>query len=193
MEYISLGVFAFVMFGVYDINSVKAKSKILQITFFIGVLLLSAATGLLLWKGWNTVDIVINRAVPFLAMGLFFLLLLIYTLFFALPFNETYISSLEKPKVCMKGIYGICRHPGFWCFLGMYACFAIAIPERGMIAGAAIFCILNFVYIVIQDMWTFPNCFGDYHQYKEKVPFLIPTKESLREGLQSLSFERNHK
>lgn len=186
--YIVAGIVAFLLFWVYDINSIKAKSKILKSLFFAGVLLLAAATGLLLLSGLHTGDFPTHHVVLFLILALIFLLLLIYTLFFALPFNTTYINESAKPKVCMVGIYGMCRHPGFWWFLGMYICIALAVPTLEMVIGAVIFCILNFIYIIMQDIWTFPKYFDDYDQYKEKVPFLVPTRASLQEGMKSLKF-----
>lgn len=176
------------LFWVYDINSIKAKSKALKSLFFVGILLLVVATGLLLLSGWNTGEFSTYRMMLFLIFALIFLLLLIYTLFFALPFNATYINESTKPKVCMAGIYGMCRHPGFWWFLGMYICIVLAVPTLEMMVGAAVFCILNFIYIIMQDIWTFPKYFGDYDQYKEKVPFLVPTRASLQEGMKSLKF-----
>ena len=184
--YIITGVVAFCLFLVYDINSIKGNSKILKSMFLTGVLILAAATGLLLSSEWKTGSFSVIRTAGFMIVALVFLILLVYTLFFALPFTETYISDSGKPKVCMTGVYGMCRHPGFLWFLGMYACFALAIPTSAVIWGSAIFCLCNLVYIIVQDKWTFPNFFDDYNHYKEVVPFLIPNRNSIREGIRTL-------
>ena len=36
----------------------------------------------------------------------------IYTLFFALPFDETYVKENQGRKVYTAGMYALCRHPG---------------------------------------------------------------------------------
>ena len=41
---------------------------------------------------------------------------LIYTLFFALPFDETYAKQNNGRYVCDRGVYALCRHPGILCF-----------------------------------------------------------------------------
>ncbi len=49
-----------------------------------------------------------------------FLALLIYTLFFALPFEETYCEENKLRAAYTEGVYGLCRHPGVLWFAGAY-------------------------------------------------------------------------
>ena len=63
------------------------------------------------------------HAVAFLGCALCFLLLLIYALFFALPFQETYVVQNVGNKVCAQGMYALCRHPGVLWFTGFYLSF----------------------------------------------------------------------
>ena len=35
-------------------------------------------------------------------------------------------------------------------------------------------CVLNILYIVLQDKWTFIHTFSDYEDYRRETPFLIP-------------------
>ena len=51
-----------------------------------------------------------------------FLALLIYTLFFALPFEETYCEENRLRAAYTEGVYGLCRHPGVLWFAGAYFC-----------------------------------------------------------------------
>ena len=50
---------------------------------------------------------------------------------------------------------------------------------------AMINCLLNFLYVVLQDGVTFPRVFIDYNIYKQRVPFLIPTVKSIQICIQT--------
>ena len=49
----------------------------------------------------------------FLTAAILFLGLLIYTLFFALPFDETYVKENHERLAYTEGVYALCRHPAF--------------------------------------------------------------------------------
>ena len=79
-------------------------------------------------------------------------------------------------KVYSGGLYGLCRHPGFWWLLFAYVCLGMACGSEMMRFG--LFCsFLNLLYIGFQDMVIFPRIFVDYGDYKRKVPFLIPRRK----------------
>ena len=44
----------------------------------------------------------------------------------------------------------------------------------------------NIAYIVLQDFWIFPATFENYDEYKKTTPFLIPNRQSIRKGLETL-------
>ena len=105
---------------------------------------------------------------------------LIYTLFFALPFEETYCEDNKLRAAYTEGMYGVCRHPGVLWFAGAYLCM------WGMFGGwkQGIYFLLmifwNYLYIIFQDLWTFPQTFFNYREYQKNTPFLIPNKESIQ-------------
>lgn len=187
---IMAGAAAFVLFAVYDINSVCYKKKVLKAAFSAGFLLLAAATGGLMADGWDSRNGI--RTFLFLTAAAGFLLLLLYTLFFALPFKETYVRENALPEVCSEGMYALCRHPGILWFVGLYGCLAAALPRPDLITGAVIFCMCNILYAVLQDVWTFPRYFSEYDRYKMEVPFLIPTGSSIRRCIRTMKSERKH-
>lgn len=189
---IAAGILAFLLFVIYDINSVKYRSVVLKKAFFVGLLLLTAATAVLVVTEWNTCVVANIRRVVFLALGGIFFLLLLYTLFFALPFEKTYVREEKVPQVYSKGMYALCRHPGVLWFIGLYASLAAAVPSFSVILAGSSFCVCNLLYIMIQDVWTFPNYFIDYHSYKKAVPFLIPTGKSIAECIRTIKRERKH-
>jgi len=65
-----------------------------------------------------------------------------------------------------------------------------ALPSR-MIVHGLIFSALNLAYAWFQDCVTFPKTFCDYSDYKEKVPFLIPTKHSVSMAYRTLFSAQN--
>lgn len=185
------GLLAFILFVLYDINSVRFESRLLKPAFFLGFILLTAATVMMFAAGWQMDGEIGNRQIVFLIIAAGFLLMLIYTLFFALPFSDTYVKE-AKPRVCSHGVYALCRHPGVLWFTGMYACFALAMPTLPVILGGTVFSLCNVLYVVMQDMWTFPNYFIDYQSYQKRVPFLIPTVKSGKACIRTLKAGRKH-
>lgn len=164
-----IGLLAFVFYFIYDLNEITLQNKILQKFFFLGTLILGLGT---LWTGFCSDSFVWIWFVP----ALLFFGLLIYTLFFALPFEATYVDPVAGRKVYSGGLYGLCRHPGFWWLLFAYLCLGMACGPRMMRFG--LFCsFLNLLYIGFQDMVIFPRIFVDYGDYQRKVPFLIPRRK----------------
>lgn len=164
-----IGLLAFVLYFIYDLNEITLQNKIFQKFFFLGTLILVLGT---FWMGFCSDSFVWIWLVP----ALLFFGLLIYTLFFALPFEATYVDPAIGRKVYSGGIYGVCRHPGFWWLLFAYVCLGMACGSEMMRFG--LFCsFLNLLYIGFQDMVIFPRIFVDYGDYKRKVPFLIPRRK----------------
>ena len=115
--------------------------------------------------------------VVLLALGAISLLALIYVLFFAIPFSESYVEDAGDRKVVDTGAYGLCRHPGVVCFFFIYLFWGLAaLPEPGFLCLGIAFSILNGLYALYQDIYSFPRIFSDYADYRRRVPFLIPKK-----------------
>lgn len=184
------GVLGFCLFLLYDLNSVIWKKKVLHGSFFAGcILLVIGSTGLggeALAGGGpaGVLDFIL------ISFGVLNLILLIYTLFFALPFEKTYCCKEErrdgtfrveeKSNVCDRGVYALCRHPGvLWFFFFFFFC-GPALHSKLFFMGGIIFSACNLGYVIFQDIWTFPKTFLDYGEYKKKTPFLIPDKKSIK-------------
>lgn len=179
MSYLLIGTFAFVLFIIYDINSVTVNYKIFHGCFFLGCFLLVAATGGLISSTvtetmWYTV-----RTFVFVPTAIFFMFLLVYTLFFAIPFEDTYIKSNTKPKTCTTGFYALSRHPGMLWFLGFYFSLWLALSDRLLLTACILFSLFNLMYIILQDRWIFVKIFPDYGDYKDNTPFLLPNLRSI--------------
>ena len=173
------GVMGFVAFCLFDINKIRWHAKGLNLLFVFGALLLLLSTLLCIPSAFTeTFQLDLRRMV-----GLIGLLLsgpgLVYVLFFALPFAETYTESGDLPLVS-HGVYGACRHPGFWLFGAFYFFLWLFFTGRQMLLAFLLYPACNYLYIYVQDRSIFPLYIRGYDDYKQRVPFLIPTAESIR-------------
>ncbi|MGI5954941.1 hypothetical protein [Dysosmobacter sp.] len=175
-----LGMLGFLLFFLYDVNSFTWRSRLLHKAFALGVLLLAAATVLDLAAALRMGAFSGLKDLIFLVAGALCLAALIYCLFFALPFAQTYQDTDGPPAVCDRGVYALCRHPGVLCMFGMYLFWGMGALPATMLRNGLIFSGLNTAYVCFQDRLTFPRTFPDYPDYQKNVPFLIPTGASIR-------------
>ena len=173
-----LGTAAFGLYFLYDINSVTRQYRLVHGFFGVGTVLLAGATVLDLLHARHAIFGIPDCVLLALA-GLCFLAL-VYCLFFALPFQETYAEQNTGRHVYSGGVYGLCRHPGIRCFFGMELFLGLAALPEDMLMRAMVFSALNLAYAWFQDRVTFPKTFCDYDDYRKEVPFLIPTGASIR-------------
>ena len=175
-----LGTVGFLLYFVYDVNSITWKNSVLQRFFAFGSACVAISA---IWELWeNLRGGIAHPAVcaVFGAGSIGFLGLLIYTLFFALPFEETYLEINQKRMVYTEGVYCLCRHPGVLWFAGAYLCFwgMTGNLSRGIYFISMI--LWDCLYIVLQDVWIFPATFTNYDAYKRSTPFLFPDRKSLK-------------
>ena len=175
-----LGMLGFLLFFLYDVNSFTWRSRLLHKSFALGVTLLAAATVLDLAAALRMGAFSGLKDLILLVAGALCLAALVYCLFFALPFAETYQDTDGPPAVCDRGVYALCRHPGVLCMLGMYLFWGLGALPATMLRNGLIFSGFNTVYVCFQDRMTFPRTFPDYPDYQKNVPFLIPTGASMR-------------
>ena len=175
-----LGMLGFLLFFLYDVNSFTWRSRLLHKSFALGVTLLAAATVLELAAALRVGAFSGLKDLILLVAGALCLAALVYCLFFALPFAETYQDTDGPPAVCDRGVYALCRHPGVLCMLGMYLFWGLGALPATMLRNGLIFSGFNTVYVCFQDRMTFPRTFPDYPDYQKNVPFLIPTGASIR-------------
>lgn len=183
---ILLGSLGFIFYFVYDINSVTKKYRIFQVGFTLGSVLVALGTFSMVLEGWNSRNpkIYIRCVCWFVVIVMFGLL--IYTLFFALPFNDTYVEQTSERKTYTEGVYALCRHPGVLWYAGMYiALIGIMCSKIAFIQGM-IYILWNVVYVILQDISIFPKTFIDYGEYKKMTPFLIPNRKSIQRCIKTL-------
>jgi protein-S-isoprenylcysteine O-methyltransferase Ste14 len=120
-----------------------------------------------------------------------FVALLVYSLFVEIPFRETYGSAGAPASLVTTGTYGLCRHPGVLWFIGGLAGFAIAVDSPAALAAVPVWGGLDIAYAYLQDRFFFPRMFASaYREYQRTVPFLVPTRKSIRRCMRTLG--RSH-
>lgn len=182
MQYSIIGILAYLLFYIYDINEIKKIDTRLKGTFYLGIILQIIGTA-----GIIADNLRYLRLSPLgVTIGLTGFIFLIYSLFFALPFKETYIGTSEKRKVYNRGIYAMSRHPGVLFYIIFYLGLALLQPTTYIIGTYTIWCLLNIGYIIFQDLWTFPRTFEDYKEYRRTTPFLIPTIKSIKSSIDNI-------
>ena len=178
----------FLVLVLFDINDVLWKKKAGRVLFFAGmggILIISIRTVV---RAVLTIELPLARVCVFTGMTVLFLILLIYTLFFAIPAEEAYSEMTVKHterRACTSGMYALSRHPGvIWMSL-LYASLLGALPTKEMAFLFLATTICNIGYVVMQDLWTFPQLFCNYTQYKKMTPFLLPTGKSIKKCIRT--------
>ncbi len=184
MGWLGAGATAFLLFLLYDIASVTGRFPAFRAGFFLGcgLLLLSTAGLAAQAIGRGAVSWRLLWGLP----SLLFLALLLYTLFFALPFSDTYVGKGERPALYKRGVYALCRHPGVLWLMGFYLFLWLALGTGELLAAFALFSLLDIGYVVFQDRVTFMRMFDEYGDYRKATPFLLPTAGSVRDCLRTL-------
>ena len=163
-----------------------SRSRLVRSFFLLGFTILAGCTAVLVWA--QGLQILLRHSINFgfLLCAFLFLGLLIYTLFFALPFQETYVDQTAGAKTYDKGMYALCRHPGVLWFTGFYCCLWLALGGAALFWLAFWYSLFNVGYVLVQDYYTFPRIFTDYAQYKRQVPFLLPNVKSFKNCILTL-------
>ncbi len=178
MIQLCMALLGFALLFLGDYNSIKWKCGILRPAFFGGFGLIAAAVitdlSLAFYEG-----AVRNFDFVLLGLGFFFLCCLLYTLFFAIPFYESYVDEQKERKTYRGGLYGLCRHSGVWFFFFCMVCFGVAALPTPFLYRGLFYTALNIIYSYFQDKFIFPKVFTDHGDYCGEVPFLIPTSQSL--------------
>lgn len=112
MTAVIIGSIGFLCCFLYDHNSIRLKKSFLHPFFSIGCFLIAVSTGLVIRSCWPRRGSSFFISAVFLAAALLFLGLLIYTLFFALPFDETYVKENHEKAGLYRG--SLCTLPTSW-------------------------------------------------------------------------------
>ena len=113
MQQIILGSAGFLLYFIYDINSVRKQNRLLQKFFAAGTILVVLSLFMELWFAWGQCSHRIGRMIGFGIGAMCFLALLIYTLFFALPFEQPIVKKTDYGLHTQKGCMDCVGIPAF--------------------------------------------------------------------------------
>jgi len=178
----------FALYLLYDINSFTPLWKPLRWGFTVGTLLIATATGMQLHAALSEEAFCGVWDILLLLAGVLALAALVYCLFFALPFAATYANPEQGRRTYTFGAYGLCRHPGILCFFAMFLFWGLAALPTDFLWFGMTLSLLNLGYALFQDRVTFPKTFCDYDDYREKVPFLLPTAASFLRAVKTWGY-----
>lgn len=174
-----IGFMGFILFFIYDYNSYHWRKDWGKWLFSIGNGFVALATVLMVYEQLHYVNSHPAQLLIGIAMAIGFFTLLMYTLFYALPFELTYVELTDRIPIVNTGVYALCRHPGVLWFFGAYSSLALVFPTLSMLFFSLALTTLNLLYIIYQDLVVFPQTISDYALYKSTTPFLIPTPASI--------------
>jgi len=186
ITFIAIGCLAFIFLYIFDFNKVIFIHRICYACFAAGVALLVVATMGILLGDVECFRVPYSLRVLFGMLSTGSLIIMIYSLFFALPFAKTYIKIEKKNKVIDTGIYALCRHPGVIGFFFFYLFLWLASGNMLIMWAGLIWTAMDVIHVYLQDRWFFPKTLNDYNAYKRKVPFLIPTRNSFKQCIATL-------
>ena len=180
VTYLVLGCLAFVIVFIFDVNKIKQIHPYLNYSFAVAfVIQVWATVGILLS---SSPDFKVPGRLPmlFASLAVLSFILMGYALFFALPFKKTYLGLEKRNQVVDTGMYALCRHPGVIWFFFIYLFLWLASGKMIVLWAGLLWTALDILHVYIQDRWHFPLMLNGYDVYIKKVPFIIPTKQSLK-------------
>ena len=184
-----LGTVGFLLFFLYDINSFTIKNRFAESFFFVGCAFVVVPSIVQIYKACRSGAIALPEDVLWLILAAAAFAALIYCLFFALPFEKTYVDPKNGRGVYDEGVYALCRHPGVLCFFVFYLFLGVAARPYPFLRYGMYLSVLNLLYVVFQDAVTFPKTFCNYADYRKYTPFIIPTKKSICRSVKTMKRE----
>ena len=186
MIWLLLGCGGVALLFLYDVADATGRLRPLRLGFAAGCALLLAATAAPVISSLPRLAARPVAAVAGGILSLFFLALLLYTLFFALPFSATYAPGSGPAPLCRTGVYALCRHPGVLWLSLFYFSLWLAAGSPELFAAFLVYTVLDVAYALFQDRWTFVRLFPNYREYRQETPFLLPTAASWRRCFHTL-------
>ena len=177
-----MAAFALMIFS--DLLKLKARKTAGNILFLTGGVLLAGSLVYAAFSfGWFPVPLPLR--VAFFLLAVLFAALELYSLFFALPAKQTYLTDAQTHLVD-SGIYALCRHPGALWLPAFLLFFSLGIGSLGLVIAGILASFLNLLYVWFQDRTVFPRTIPGYSEYQLRIPFLLPTWQGVRSALTEL-------
>ncbi len=166
---------------VVDVNALRERPRARALLFTLALTSLSVALVQALIRGK---DLIVPSSWRFWVGGILTLaggLLALYTVLVEIPLWQKRNAGQASALVTM-GTYAACRHPGFWGTSLFVLGLSVLVPAPHMWVLAVTWFLLELIVVFVQDRWIFPTMFPEYKKYQQCVPFLLPTRHSLRKA-----------
>lgn len=183
MTFVLVGCLAFVFLFLFDLNKIRFRSKSLNLCFAVSVAMLAFSTIGILVGDYQSMAVYGPWKIIFCTLAAVSLILMFYSLFFAIPFNDSYVEAGGGNSVVDTGMYALCRHPGVVWFFFFYLFLWLASGKKMMLWAGFIWTLMDVFHVYLQDRWFFPATLEGYDVYKRTTPFLIPNLNSIRRSL----------
>jgi len=185
MGHILVGVLAFLIAFFFDLAAIKRISYLKQIiglasASLFGYSLLAICLApvklqlpnWLSWVGW-----------PLLFVSV---LLLVYSLFLEIPFQQTYAAEGVGDKLVKTGTYALVRHPDVLWFGLFLLALVLVSRSRLLLFAMPVWLFMDVLYVWVQERFFFGRMFPHYGQYQEETPMLIPTRGSIARCIKTM-------
>lgn len=182
---IECGLAGFVLMFAFDWLTATKPGAARGFLGLAGLLLLAAATAILFILECESHRLLSAGGIIFSLLGLGFLALMAWSLFFELP-QETYVGKEPRRLVVDTGTWALCRHPGLLWFAFGYGFLALASGSGNFALAAVIWTVADIVYVIVQERFVFRKIFEDYERYISTTPMLVPTRESIARCLETI-------
>jgi len=166
------GGFGFLCILIYDLSQLYNHPAVTRITSFIGFssVILALFLEIFLYRpSFSQSSMLIPKYIVMLAS----LTLLIYSLFVETAAGAPDSAGNIRTAVT-DGTYSLSRHPGFLWFLCLQISINWLCGRVEVIIIGVTLSIMDYVLIVLEDIWIFPRLFSNYEEYKKSVPMIIP-------------------
>ena len=158
---ICLGLAAFAAFSLFEFvraGSLRTGSRY-NIWFAVGLTLLTAMWVLIIIRGFRGIDVQFISGILIAAATVVW-----YVKLLAVAGKGNYTADKGSSEVNTEGIYGMCRHHGFYAFLILSGALALAAGTVEGVVCAALTVVLNSAYIIVQDVYWFRIYINGYEE-----------------------------
>ena len=185
MLYVLSGCLSFLPLYLFDRLKLRGAGRLPGLLFLLGCLGIFISTAGAYFSGSPRFILPPWLSILVGSLAIIFALMLLWALFFSLPFERTYVEGTGN-AVVDTGLYALCRHPGVLFFCGLYLCVWLVSGRDTMLLCALMLTLSDILHVYVQDRIYFPKTLTGYAAYRTQVPFLIPTAASVRRCIQTL-------
>lgn len=180
MKYILLGIIGFAFLFAFDYFNYKNKGKLKKLFGILSVASISLGSiSILLFMPKTHIHPIIKVIGG--GMTTLWGFMLSYSLFFEIPFVDTYGKEKYNGNLVKSGTYALCRHPGVLWFGLLYLSIFLTTGTPYILYGGIVWTAFDAFHVYLQEKLFFHEIFPEYKEYVRETPMLIPNRKSFQE------------